>query len=762
MSAKSSLGFTVTVEEANVQVEVPTRLNIKKRHENVVYRTKTDKTHVNLSYVTSKPVTSAYNLFVSERGSFLVGNRLTIDEVPVVFDGISFSFHTDKFILTDRFTEQNSAIPSQPLFYKHTLSQYNSSLSDFADRTLVSVEFTDENLKAIAIKDYQTDSGKGDVYSNLRNSYDPLTTRFNVYFIRYTVKLYSGAAQRTAVYYELLESNPVYVLADFDDIDSSGKLITSVKKYLVEPDPGGVTYSITLPIGGKYAYKETEESRIRLEKPTAFTLTEPWTLRLTNGNFVQALRKSPEIVKNHKYYLPEFNSQTFSPYPPYKYQIEQECIYITPTVILLQKNIVNDPSSGFVIEVVVYDSGRNVKYVYTTDPDKLNTLYLGSYPYTDGISSVSQTTGFIEISDEILDTDIVEATYYTDAKYYDIVEVDFNPVTNRDILEKKAVFYLNPETNSTGTLSNTLHYLLTDSVGKITYSSQAANAPVGILDGATQKLLDEDFNTDGTPQHEFYYDMQSTASGLQVRASGIYLDKIHELSFVDKYTVESQLFETGVLPSGLALENYIDNPKFLILGDVSVGVPQSPAGLTDFDIRVNGGGIIEGQEQAAYKVEPEVSWYLDLNVERPYPSAGAFVVEVPKTLFTEYGGEFTEDGVRDIVHRHMDASGWGILKKYGIDPVFTGGLVTSGLITVQWPTYGADITYNLYYSTDIDTGFAKLNFSEIVDVAPENEFTVSGLTASTTYYFKIGAVDTEDREFFGPTVALTTSGLVTA
>ena len=137
------------------------------------------------------------------------------------------------------------------------------------------------------------------------------------------------------------------------------------------------------------------------------------------------------------------------------------------------------------------------------------------------------------------------------------------------------------------------------------------------------------------------------------------------------------------------------------------------------------------------------------------------MIEIPQDLLTAYGGSFTRDQVVDIVERHMEMGGYAVINTYGINPVVTELGVTSSQVTVSWPSYGSDVSYNVYYSNAIDTGFVKANTGLIVDSLSGNQFDITGLTASTKYFIKVGAVDSSGNESFGAVVSATTETSVT-
>jgi hypothetical protein len=756
----SSQGNQFTVHQVDFSDDIATRVNIKKRRETVVYKTLSSINNINIAYLMGTEVNPSNNLFISDRGTSLPQNRIPSSQDITILTTKSVNLSIEQFLITDQFTTETATAPETPLFYAHTLEGYNSDLANFSNMTLLSIEFADQDLNLLDLTEYVLDSSTGVVYNNIENSYDATSGSFEVTYVKYTVRSITDGVQSVTIHHELVSNDPVYTQASFDDIDEWGLLLTDRKKYLIETNPGGASYLITFPTSQRYAYREIPESRLKVLTPTAVDITAPWYVRVSNGNFIASLQKTAVLSLPHKYHVAEFNSQLFMPYPPYKLEREQKATWLASNLIYVPKNIVIDSGLGLFADVIIKNRDRELQYAYSNDPDKIGTKYEGTTNYTDGILSYDKLNGFIELSDTVLDDDIITVSYYTEESQYEFSFIDFNPVNNMDILNRRTIIYVAPETSRTGSLDASLHYLTVNTLGEVVYASQTDGAGT-VTDPGTQKMLSEDFFTTGAPKYTIYYDKESTSSGLGSRvASGINPGHESDFSFIDKYTVESVLLTSPTLPSGSAMINYEDNPRYLVLADIYVGESEAPGNLSDFDIRVPGGGIKDDNRWDALKQQAEAAWYWDFNTNRPYPGADAFMVEIPQTVLEAHGGDFTTDQVDDIVERHIAMGGYAVVKTYGVDPVITDATVGSGHISISWPSYGSSVTYNVYQSREIDIGFAQVNSSDIADVPGGNNYTASGLIASTKYYLKLGAVDANYDESFGTTVAVTTSTAV--
>lgn len=757
--ALSALGLQFAVTGVTTTTDVDTRLNIRKRLPKVSVRTLSNKDNVNLAYYISSDTTPAANLHISDRSTFLVQNRTTNIDGYTLVNGDQFTLQVDKFLVTDTFTTETPTQPETPLFFYHKLRYYNDDLDDFGDRTLLSLEFADYTLKTTTVTYYYTDTATGKVYNNLESTYDIATTDFTAYYVKYSVKLNSTIS----VYHELISNKPVFTLASYDDIDAWGNLIAGNDVYLVEELGGGSYFTVTLPTSTDYAYKELYNSRLYVKAPAALDVNSPWYTRVTNGKFITSLSTGFSSAANYKYYLPEFDEQVFYPYPPYRQHTSERGVWLSKNLIKVANNIVDDTSLGMYVDVIIKSSAGVAKYAYTNDPFKVDTAYTSSIDYEDGVLSIDGRNGFIEVENVLEDNDLIYVTYCSEEEDYEFSALDFNPLSNNEILNKRTVFYVTPETTGTGELDKTLYYLEVNGLGEISYCSQAEEGTA--TDPSTQKLLLEDFDSDGLPKHTIYYDKDSTYSGLRSTYSGTFSAYADDISFIDKYTVESILsYDTylttsglfgGLVGSGELLQNMEDNPKFLVLADVYVGESAAPENATLMDIRIRGGGLKPEYEDDALLAQPEGIWHWDMNHRTPYPGATAFYVEIPNTVLSDYGGGYTLNQLRPAVEKHMMFGGYPIIRTYGIDPVLTSSTAASGEISFGWPSYG--VTYNVYYSTLETTEFTQHNSSAVADNTSGNSYTVSGLSLNTDYYVKISAIDSNSYEHYSPIYKITSS-----
>lgn len=745
----SSLGFTFAVEGIEQVNDFDTRLNLKKRLYHFGCRGAALWQRINISYLSLGDKADLSRVLLADRSYSILENRDKEDTGYVIFTGAFFETRTPSFLVTNVFATQSATQTNIPLFYGHTLKNFNPTNDDWTSRSLVDVKFADVSLTPRDISLYYVNTSSGILYNSLRNLYQ--SGVLDVYYVIYSVKITSGSTSYIQTYHEILNNKPAFRVATYLDLSTSGGLSSSAYAYLIDDSPVGDKYTITLPVNDTWAYTEdTEQTRLSVRLPSKTSRKAPWFPRVAKGEFITDF-DIEGLTTCYKYKIAEFDSQVFVPYAPYKYYTEEEGVKIADTLIKFKRPVVC--VDNFPVEVILRDTSDEILAVYTTDSSKIGTAYNSSIDYEDRILSIDEFHGFVELEQKLASTvSKIEGTFYSECDEYELTLLDLNPLNNLDILASRAVIYVAPSTVYTGSLENSLFYLLVDESGRITYCSQAATDDSG--SAATTKLLNEDFYFDGTPKHDFFYDIVST-SGLEWRSTGatsVYQD---DFSFVDKYSTETQYGATlsGLTP--LSLLNYQENSKFFILGDLYVGQQAGLSDLERIDIRQRGGGIRLEDEETALLEQDEILHYWDVAPRRFFPGGFSFYVEFPKSLVES--GDFSEEQVRDVLYNHVQLGGCVVARSYGDrTPVILSGVVTSGSVAVGWPSYGSDAAYDIYLSRALDKGYEAI-FSSLADDASGNSCVIPGLIPGTKYYIYIQTT-TPTEEIKGLPVAFSTIG----
>ncbi len=704
-----------TVSSRSISTDIDIRWSIKKRRETFVFQPISNEDTINLSYVSNTNITPENNIGIIDKSGTIIENRF-IDSSYYTVIGSTFSSYTSKLYITDIFTSAINSQDSTPIFYKHKLSQINIekiNSTEFSYRTLIesSIVFLDKNFNPITNSEYDYDNSTGTLYHNLLNDDD------NIYFIQYAIKRDDGSIITNTTYSEIINSEPIYREVTYTDYDSFGNIISGSKVYTLTETTS--SYQFTMPTGGTYAWRETENSNIFIKGTNALDNSIPWYLRIVNGNFKRYFATTGLY---YKYYLPEFTNQSFDPYYPYKKYSNLKCSYI-------DKNIIKFPTSIFTsnfmpFEVKITDENDNLLYLYTTDSTLINTAFNDSINYTNGILSIDTKNGYIHIKDSILDIYKISATYYSDNDFYEVMDIDFNPINNVEILNQRIVFYVVPEVISTRT--NSLYYLIVDHIGRITYCSQMEDSTnIDIWSLSTY------FNSDGTPVSTIYYDYGTT-------------------NFINIFTTETTNDPIGTYPS------------FFVIGEITVGNNiQVP---TLYDSRVQGGGIKDRLKAEALAIEPEVSYFSNYRSKLPFPGMNTCYIELPTSLLDTYSGNFTETQVRDIIYKHLQFGNYPCIRYYNSNG---GNFVISSctlkyedyeelgnqiVLTISWSSYGSNFTYAIYIGSSQNN--LTLIDSNLVDNSSGNEYkeintNINSLTGmnltyeqNQSFYIKLVATDT--------------------
>ncbi len=694
----SSLGHSFRVSEARVHKLFDIRFNIQKRREQIIFKTSTIQDNINLAYTISEETNSDNNLSVLDRSTALVANHIP-NIIPIdTFTAISYQTVTDKFQLTDVFVTTFGSKLQTPLFYKHILNNFDSTDTNLR---LINLDILDHDFNIISLSELSIDYENGIVYSNIKNTFD------EVYYVRYTIKNLS--TNKPLSYTEIINNINVYSLATFDDINEYGALISTNKAYLLD-EIAANSYEITLANYRNYAIRDQSNSRIKILPPGLTTVDDPWFVTVTNGNFFATLNISTLVTSTFKYNIPEFTNQSFTPFAPFKLVTGEASTIVNNRLLqVLKQNVYLDTDENLDILVVLRDPDTLIaRKVFSTDTDLIDTWYETTTLITDNIRSIDKANGFIDITEDIQPTDIIEVTYYYEETEYKFIDIDFNPITNTNLFGNRIVLYVIPNTSNLE--DQTLFYLIVDSSGLIINISQLDNSDL-VADLATGN---------------FYYDRVSPSSSMS------------DLSFIDKYTVQ-------VLPS-LQFAN-TSNPKYLVLGDIYISENSHPFRTENLDIRMAGGGIKKDQINTLIVDHPEIQYTYDVATWEglSYPGNGAYYIELPASLQKEYGGDFNDIALRQMVERHTGFGIYPLIHTYNsINPVLEYVDVTDSTIEVSWRSFGAGKTYNLYYSTEEDGTFTLYNPTPIVDSSYGNNYTISDLESETTYWIYVIHVENEE------------------
>jgi hypothetical protein len=635
---------------SNVSFNIDVFVNIVKRKEALLYRSSVVGSAANIGYVSGQELSPDVSLSISDRSTSLAANRAIEANYTTITGTKYFSIVTENFVVTDVFVRPTNTITSVPLFYAHTMSLVNVPRVGLGSNTLatgvkiVDAQILDIAFQPLKVTELLIDTSTGVVYNNLE-SYFKAANNYNCYYVKYTVN--DNGSIHTFV--ELLDNTPVYRIATFNDLDSDLQIIVDGRKvYLLDETDTG--FDVTLPIVNTYAYKLLSSSRIQVLPPVANQPEDPWYVRISNGKFY-----STSGALTNKYYIAEFNTQTFWPEPPFKKASLEGALVLSSTIIKVdQYNIAEDDTLDMGITMQISDISGNAVAAFTTLDIYVGQIANNGKVYQKwtqlspiGIRSLDRKTGLLDIEGLALNSswDVTIDYYYTETNYVFSL-INFNPVSNKDALTTKTVIFIDPD-SSTITKDQTIYYLTADQSGRVI----ASNWPN--FNNTTQKTIIND--------RYLYYGLKpSWQTGY-----GSWED------FIDVYTAEG---------SG----------AFLILADVTVAVGASAKDLTIIDSRYRGGGIREEKYNEVLAAHPEVAWCWDIGCwdGLPFPGNATFLVEVPATVLEGAGGTLTEQEVKDIVKRHVAAGVYPVIRAYGDETTVSGLMAQGNMPSMVWIGHG--------------------------------------------------------------------------
>ena len=665
------IGHSFTVGEVSFTTRSDTYLNIQKKKENVLFRSSSNESNVNLAYVQSETINSSVNLSIADRSSSLIENRQFTQLQDQILEGVgSFTIETDLFLVTDVFITDVVTQRRLPLFYVHVP---NADLG--VGETYGDIRVLDYNFNNLTTTNYKIDSVTGFVYSNLQNSFDSTTGIYNLFYITYVIKKTNGVLER---YTEILNSRPVFNTAEISDIDPlSGLILPDRKVYILQEDVGS-KFIVQLPNTTDYGLRRTSSSRIQIVPPPDTGPDNPWFTRVRNGKFIHT-----GVTGIKKFRIAEFAVQSFNPYFPYK-QIDETSYRVNSRVIkTLRDKVVISAAESIYPEVVVTKEDGTFKFAVTANPARLgadafglgffSNVLLGDSKVagtglnasSNGIasSSIDSGGGFIVLPAgyEMSSTDIVRSIYTYVETDYEFTTLDFNPLSSADLLNKRVSLVIRPEPLGT-TFDASLYYLIVNEDGLV-IDTNIDFTLSGISDIDTTIL-----------ESGLWYNRDPDTVSWAPSGS---------IDFVDNYTVEGEF----------------NSADILILGDVYVRNAIRPNSLVINDIRVRGGGLRVGEFIDAAETNPEAAWYWDVGVwdGKPYPGAASFFIEVPVEILVKCGGSLTNDFVRTTANNHIALGTYPVVHGYNVyEPTVTGLNYTQSGVVLTWTSTPPDTYFDIY------------------------------------------------------------------
>jgi hypothetical protein len=756
------IGLQFSLSNFPVEGDFDTRINIREDFNFIRYGSSFGLRNVGISFLESDPLNVFDNVVIQDLTSSVAENS------PLKFSETTYfsqliSIPDASFLMTDVF-KTTSLGETVPLYYRHDLTAYS---------TISSIEILDGNFNPVnkdlylyADEEVVLGEPRKSIYTNLRPEYDGRNEIYTVYYARF--KDDTTGAFIT----ELLNPKVFYEAATFG---------TSAleRAYSISPEEGGNS-SITIyfdsksysptPLSGshRYSIKITKDNRIQVLTPTDLPSTEKWYLRINPGEFYKGT-----VDGDARYYVPEYENQLFSPVAPFKLLVEQVGKIITNRMIHVAPGpIANLGTAGFYLYIIVKDKFNNTIRALTNDPT--SSAYITPsgestdiFFELDAVQSVSEDSGFVRLNTDIPTDASVYVTYRYIEDYYSYRGVSVNSTINPDILSNRILVYARPEFtqydisgNPTpeSTLSKTIFHLLIDEGDLIldaNESEQFKTVTGTSTGGGTAYLTDTTLST----TTDFYtgYELEIlsgnnagrrleiTAYSTTTQRLTVAEDFVSAMVAGVEYRINKKLSDYNYTdPVSTTtfnyigwLTDYIGSPnQYLLLSDVFAIQTLAPKDINRTDIRIRGGGVQERELTGALSLQDQTQWYWDVGYwdGQPYPGMGAMLVEIPRSILDEVGGDFTKEQVQEVVERHIGNGIYPIIKYYDRSTTITDVQPKDQCITLTWRDVEAG-SYNIYLGQNPDQLTLYRSVAGIITTLD-----ITDLDNNEVYYMQVESV----------------------
>ncbi len=638
--------------EQGLSIHLDLVTHVHRRVERFKYLNEVKPVAVALDYIDTEELDSWKNLQIVNRTYTIPANSYTKEldsKVSGSTLGIALSSIYKDIIISNQL---GTDLMNQEvvMFWKHKLPVNTVSCK---------VEKVSRGNSESIVSGYKIVLNNNCIYTNLKNSFNLVNGDYEFYFV-------SSIASDGTSSYSLLNPVPVAQEATWEDIDlDTGRLIESSLVFSREKSSNGYLFSMSK--ADVWYYQPFSQSIIQPQLPSGRTSEEPWYLKFTLGEF-SALTNS----QMRRYWLPEYDQQSFSPYKPYIYSPYENMIWVNSyTLASNRKNIAIDPEAGLHITIFIKDYQNNLIRVLTTDGSLENKRYGNTslfYEYGE-IKTWDNREGFVVLNSKI------ESSYSFSAKcHYKSLDVEYkglnlNPLYNKNIEGKIAVFYMVPNADQD---DQSLQHLIVDSDGIIVECSQTE----GFFTPNLQVL-----NSDGTYN-------PNTVIGKK------YVSEIFTDTFVNRYSV-----------------GYDNSNAYYILAEVVLVSTVQPANAFVCSVRKPGGFLNEEYLEEAFVSNPKLvqSVYGYGEEGQEIPKNKVVIIRAPLSLLEDYGGTLTQSKAEEFLTKHLESSVLPVFEWEYPKSVLACTSDTAGEVELSWSWEGPNQTYYIYRQSSSESEWEELD-----------------------------------------------------
>jgi len=654
-----------------IEVTLPVVSHVHKRIERFIYTDNIVPGGVPVAYLENSELDSWYDLQIANRTYTVPANGPHQSQIRASVDRVvsnSYASPYSSVLITNR-TAINEFNRVQPLFYRHELPE---------NCTQCILTIVEGGNKTVVDTGYVVDYDLGLVFTNYQNYYDPQTDSYKLFFI-------TATTEDGTTYHQLLNPEPVCKEADWEDIDlDTGRLKAGRPVYSQERSTSGYTYYFNK--SDTWYIRPLGRSLIQPCKPSGRKPKDFWFLRFTNGDVSTVVNGVAR-----RYYLPEFDTQPFTPYKPILYSASQQLMKLNKQVLVATRDSLSiDPDEGLHLAIYIRDYEDKLLRVLTTDESlqgKRHSTHV--HPITevkthvfyeaDKILSWDNQGGFIALAIDILAGWSISCTYYYKATDFEYNLVSLNPMINRDAKKYTHVFYVIPDVHLD---DRALHHLVVDQDGVIIYCSQSSGISYPNL---------QLYNADGS------YNSNTVVGMVYVSDSTID-------TFVRQYTA-----------------GYSNSYAYMLCAECTVANTGVKEDQFEIDVRRPGAVIDQDEFKNAIAQNPRIlQSYLGYGEEgQEVPENSVMVMQAPLSLLTDYGGLMSKDQAEELMRKNMPSAGYAVIDWTYPKPVLTGDLSTAGQVTLSWTWEGPNQIYKLYRKNNITNAYSlvedALGISAVID-----------------------------------------------
>ncbi len=768
-TASQTLSVTLTGITGE-ELEFPTRRNVKKRIADIKYLASLPTDAVSLAYAGSEEISADKNLFIGDRSDRLYLNAKNKEDSEFTFTSTSSGVSHRNVLVTQKFAM--SQISEIPLYFKHVLSSdididsikiFNKDFNEVSMEDHYLIERTVEYSETTGVPISPVSYLDTHVYNSLESNFDSSTGDYEVYYIQYI-------DSSNVLYTVLLDNEPAYRDALPEDIwHLTLSLAPWAIAYFIEVSGG--SYLLRVPSAGvKTAVRYTSISRIHADSPASSSSDSLWFPRISNGSFSASYGG-----RGYTYEVAEFENQAFNPISPYKIASRLACQKVSSSLIKTPHLEIENGGFYEYLSIVI-SSEDEVIYALTEDSSKVGSRYKdfgskdvqkadGTYVLWSSteILSIDKYGGFVHLSLGVQDHWEINATYSYKENYYEMSNLNMNPIFDSTVHSQIRILYLVPRSIANSNLSQTasLKYLKINTAGTIEETTQDGNdgnenisyttilgdAGASSIDGAlglhyswrasTYLAADStigsgetvyvDSTTNFPPSgwvriednssiwRYVKYESKtetslilSTDTGFSVPTvpisltfSSSSLANIQIVNFVDERTISSS--------RDVNIENtkydtvYVTQPscvsRYLILAEMTVNPNHSIDKVVLLDTREEGGGIEEEQYDDAKAIQPEVQWFYDYLKFDGQPTPGNAAVVIK--LPSILLDTFTKDQIEEIIDESIPYGIKPLVRFYEYFPLITSALpVNDSTIAVTIDDFNIPYAFILNNSND--------------------------------------------------------------